>query len=113
MPGDAVKSAAIVLGALALAAGVSGCVTNPKQTVLNLDTTDPKWTSKACVAARKGVARYHDGDRTRAVVGFAGNFAAPYAGTGAALVMSQRQDKQRAELNKDIKAACVSRHHWL
>jgi len=105
----------IMIGAAAaLLASASGCVSNPKKTVMNLDTTDRKWTSPACVAIRKKVFRYHDGDTTRAVVGFAGNLAAPYAGTGAALAMSKEQDKTRAEWNKRVKDACVSqRHHWL
>jgi hypothetical protein len=108
------KRIVMLAGAVVLAASASGCVTNPKQTVLNLDTTDPKWTSPACVAVRKGVARYHDGETGRAIVGFAGDRLAPYAGTGAALVMSQRQDKQRAEWNREVKSACTTRHHhWL
>jgi hypothetical protein len=108
------RRAAIMLGAAVVLASASGCVTNPKKTVLNLDTSDPKWTSRQCVAVRKSVARYHDGDTARAIVGFAGNYAAPYAGTGAALAMSKAQDGKRAELNKQVKAACVTHHHhWL
>jgi len=104
----------ICLGAVAVLAGASGCVSNPKQTVLNLDTTDPKWTSRDCVAVRKHVAHYHDGDTTRAIVGFAGDLAAPHAGTGAALAMSKAQDGKRAQLNQQVKAACVTRRrHFL
>lgn len=108
------KRAAVFLAAWAALASASGCVTNPKQTVLNLDTTDPKWTSPDCVAARKAVHKYRDGETARAIVGIAGNYAAPYAGTGAELIMSQHQDKKRAEMNKWVKDACVTRHHhWL
>ncbi len=107
------KRWAVVIGAAAVLASVGGCVTNPKKTVLNLDTTDRKWTSRDCVAIRKNVARYHDGDTTRAIVGFAGNLAAPYAGTGAALAMSKEQDDRRAALNKRVRDACVTHHHWL
>jgi hypothetical protein len=108
------KRIALLAGAMVLAASVSGCVANPKKTVLNLDTTDPKWTSPACVAVRKGVAKYHDGETGRAIVGFAGDRLAPYAGTGATLVMSQHQDAKRAAWNKEVKEACVTRHHhWL
>ncbi len=104
----------MIVAVTVLVVGASGCVSNPKKTVLNLDTTDRKWTSPACVATRKAVARYHDGDTARAIVGFAGDRAAPFAGTGASLVMSQRQDSRRAELNRRVKDACVSRHHhWL
>ncbi|HEX4098124.1 MAG TPA: hypothetical protein VHX64_15475 [Caulobacteraceae bacterium] len=108
------RRAAMLLGAMAVLASGAGCVSNPKKTVLNLDTTDPRWISPACVAVRKHVAKYHDGDTTRAIVGFAGNFAAPYAGTGASLAMSKAQDPKRAALNKQVKDACVTRHHhWL
>ncbi len=108
------RRAAIVVGAAALLVSAGGCVTNPKNTVLNLDTTDPKWVSSDCIAARQAVARYHDGDTARTIVGFAGNYAAPFAGTGAALLMSERQDRKRTELNKWVKDACVTPHHrWL
>ena len=40
--------------------GLAACQTNPKQTVLSLDTTDPRWESAKCVAARKAVAAYND-----------------------------------------------------
>jgi hypothetical protein len=52
----------------------------PKQTVLNLDTTDRKWMSRECVRHRKAVADYNDGERTRGVLGLA-DFAAPFVGT--------------------------------
>ena len=108
------RRAVIFVGAAAVLASTGGCVSNPKSTVLNLDTTDPKWTSNECIAARKAVARYHDGETTRAVVGFAGNYAAPFAGTGAALLMSEAQNKKRSDLNRWVKEACVSsHHHWL
>ena len=111
--GELMKRAAMTVGMLVVLASAAGCVTNPKKTVLNLDTTDPKWISRECVAVRKQIARYHDGDTARAIVGFAGNYAAPYAGTGASLLMTQRQDKRRAEMNKLVKDACVTRHHGL
>jgi hypothetical protein len=108
------RRAAMLIGAAALLTSVGGCVTNPKQTVLNLDSTDPRWMSPGCVAVRKMVARYHDGETTRAIVGFAGNYAAPFAGTGAALLMSEQQNGKRADLNRLVKDACVTpRHHWL
>jgi hypothetical protein len=58
------------VAALALGTVVAGCQTNPKQTVLNLDTTDRKWSSPRCVAARKAVHRYNDGERLRAAAGW-------------------------------------------
>ena len=96
---------AAVVGLLAL---VGACQTNPKLTVLNLDTTDPKWTSRQCVQHRKAVADYDDGERVRGVLGFA-DYAVPFAGTATSLLMSWRQDPHRAELNRRVQAACVSR----
>jgi hypothetical protein len=108
------RRAALLVCAATFLVSAGGCVSNPKATVLNLDTTDPKWTSQDCVAARKAVAKYHDGGTERAIVGFAGNYAAPFAGTGAALLMSERQNPKRARLNKLVKDACVTpHHHWL
>jgi hypothetical protein len=97
---------ALVVGALAMA--LSACVSSPKETVLNLDTTDRKWTSKRCIAARKAVARYDDRERERGILGFVGNIAAPFAGTAASLALSAAQDKPRAQLNHEVRAACIS-----
>ena len=94
-----------VIGVLVLA---SACQANPKQTVLDLDTTDPKWTSRACVQHRKAVADYDDGERVRGVLGFA-DYAVPFAGTVSSLLLSWRQDPHRAELNRRVQEACVSR----
>ena len=96
---------AAIIGVLLLA---TACQTNPKQTVLNLDTTDPKWTSRACVQHRKAVADYDDGERVRGFLGFA-DYAVPFAGTATSLLMSWRKDPHRAELNRRVEAACVSR----
>lgn len=94
---------ALVLTVLLLA----GCQTNPKQTVLDLDTTDRRWTSRACVQARQAVADYNDGQRARGIVGLA-DFVAPYAGTVASTLLSWRKDPQRAELNEIVRRACVT-----
>ena len=96
---------ATMVGLLAL---LGACQTNPKQTVLDLDTTDPKWTSRQCVAHRKAVADYNDGQRTRTVVGLA-DYAVPFAGTVSSMLLSWRQDPHRAELNRRVQTACVSR----
>lgn len=96
-----------LFGALALA--LSGCVSSPKQTVLGLDTTDPRWTSHRCVTARKEVAQYSDHELTRSVVGLGvGMAASPLAGAGATLALSAAQDPKRAELNRRVRAACIS-----
>ena len=92
---------------LALMLLAAACQSNPKQTVLNLDTTDPKWMSRKCVAHRKAAADYNDGERTRAVVGLA-DYAAPLVGTAASSLMSWRKDPQRQELNERIKRDCVT-----
>jgi hypothetical protein len=95
------------LGALVL---LAACQSTPKQTVLNLDTTDPKWLSAECVAARKTAHRYKDGELTRAAAGIAGTVAAgPVAGVAASTALSAGQDDEREDLNNKIKAACVSK----
>lgn len=97
-----------VLGLAAAAMLLAGCVSSPKETVLNLDTTDRKWTSGRCVAARKAVARYDDRQMTRGVVGVVGNLVAPFAGTATALALSAAQDDERARLNHRVRSACIS-----
>jgi hypothetical protein len=96
--------ALLCLAGLAL----SGCVSSPKETVLNLDTTDPRWTSKACVAARKEAARYNDHSVSRGVVGAVGNFAAPFAGTATSLAWRAAEAPSRKALNRRVRSACIS-----
>lgn len=96
------------LGALALA--LSACQTSPKQTVLDLDTTDPLWTSVACVQARKAVHKYNDKGLVRSAAGLAGTAAAgPVAGAAANVALSATQDDEREDLNNAVKRACVSK----
>ena len=97
------RRALSLVGVLLLAA----CESNPKQTVLNLDTTDRKWLSRECVMHRKAAADYNDGERTRALIGFA-DYAAPFVGTAGSLLLSWRKDPQRAELNRRVERACIS-----
>jgi hypothetical protein len=104
------KRVVLAIGAAAFLATAGGCVTNPKRTVLNLDTTDPKWTSRKCVAARKDVYEYSDHGTTRAVVGVAGNLVVPFAGTASSLALSKAQDHKRRALNQEVLSACVSKH---
>ena len=95
------------LAALALGTSVTACQTNPKQTVLNLDTTDRKWLSPRCVAARKAVHRYDDGERLRAAAGLA-NYVTPYVGTAVSTLLNLGKDPQRERLNAIVRAECIS-----
>jgi hypothetical protein len=96
-----------LIGGLALS--LSGCVSSPRQTVLGLDTTDPRWTSHRCVAARKAVARYDDHALARTAVGLGvGAAMTPLAGAGASLALSAAQDPARARLNRRVRTACIS-----
>jgi len=95
------------LGACALL--LAACQTTPKQTVLDLDTTDPLWVTDACIQARKTVHGYDDKEGVRAVAGVAGTVAGgPIAGATAGLAMNALQDGKRGELNDEVKAACIS-----
>jgi hypothetical protein len=87
---------------------LSGCASSPKETVLNLDTTDRKWVSGRCVAARKAVARYDDHKTSRGVVRVVGNLVAPFAGTATSLALNAAQDDERERLNHRVRAACIS-----
>lgn len=77
--------------------------------MLNLDTTDPKWTSRRCVAAREAVCEDSDHGTTRAVLGLAGKLVVPFAGAAGSLARSKAQEHKRAELNRRVETACVSR----
>lgn len=95
------------LGALVL---LTACQSSPKQTVLDLDTTDPRWLSAECVAARKAARDYNDRPLVQAAAGVAGTVAAgPIAGAAASTAVSAGQDDEREDLNNEIRKACVSK----
>ena len=90
-------------------AGLAACQTNPKETVLALDTTDPRWESAQCVAARKAVAGYKDREGVRTATAVAGLVAGvPVAGAIASATLNAAQDDEREDLNNKVRAACIS-----
>jgi hypothetical protein len=91
--------AGLVLGA---------CATSPRETVLSLDTTDRKWTSKRCIAARKEAAAFDENKDGHAVIKIVGNLLVPFAGTATSFAMNRLRDDEREELNEKMKAACIS-----
>jgi hypothetical protein len=101
---------AIALGAMAVAALLAGagCATNPKTTVANLDSTDRRWNTRQCIAARKAVYKFNDHHNLHTVLGVAGDLVVPFAGAGADLAMSSGQQHERERLNDWVLSACVS-----
>jgi len=98
-------TACLILSGLMLA----GCQTNPKKTVLELDTTDPRWRSSACVAARKTAAEYNDRNGVRTATAVVGLVAGvPVAGALANLALNAAQDDEREDINNRVLAACKS-----
>lgn len=99
------RTATIALAGLTLAA----CQSNPKQTVLSLDTTDPRWNTAGCVEARKDAAAYDDREGVRTATAVAGLVAGvPAAGALANLTLNAAQDKARKKLNEKVRSACIS-----
>ena len=101
---------AIVAGAMALAGLLSctACATNPKTTVANLDSTDRRWNTRQCIAARKAIYQFNDHHNLHTVMGVAGNLVVPFAGAAADLTMSGQQQHERERLNTWVLNACVS-----
>src|SRR4051812_37973549 len=96
----------VVLGLSCLAAA---CATSPKKTVLNLDTTDPRWISRRCVEARREVAHWRDHSTEKFVVGAGGNLVMPFVGTGIDAAWNAAENKKRATLNGRVEQACITR----
>ena len=98
----------LALGAMAVAALLAGCATNPKTTVANLDSTDRRWNTRECIAARKAIYQFNDHHNLHTVMGVAGNLVVPFAGVAADLTMSGQQQHERERLNTWVLNACVS-----
>lgn len=95
--------------AVILCLALAACQTNPKQTVLSLDSTDPQWESASCVAAREAVAGYNDRGGVRTATAVVGMVAGvPAAGALANAALSAAQDDEREDLNNKVLAACIS-----
>lgn len=99
------RSLVVLVGAGLL---LSACATSPRETVLSLDSTDRKWTSKRCVEARKEAARFDENKEGHAVIKIVGNLIVPFAGTATSFAMNRLRDDEREELNRKMKAACIS-----
>lgn len=95
-----------VLAGVTLVLGA--CATSPRETVLSLDSTDRKWSSKRCVAARKEAARFDEHKDGHAVIKVVGNLIVPFAGSATSFAMNRLRDDEREALNAKVRAACVS-----
>jgi hypothetical protein len=60
------------------------------------------------VAARKAVYEFNDHGNLRTVVGVAGNLVVPFAGAGASLALTGKQQHEREALNDRVLHACMS-----
>jgi len=105
MGGERIALSAVALAALLASAG---CATNPKTTVANLDSTDRRWNTNQCIAARKAIYQFNDHHNLHTVMGVAGNLVVPFAGAAADLTMSGQQQHEREHLNTWVLNACVS-----
>ena len=99
---------AVAMAAAAALITSAGCATNPKTTVANLDTTDRRWNTRSCIAARKAVYEFNDHHNLHTIMGVAGNLVVPFAGAAADLTMSGKQQHERETLNTRVLSACVS-----
>jgi len=96
------------LGAGVLALVLGACATSPRETVLALDTTDRKWSTRECREARKAAAAFDEHKDGMRVIGLVGNLIVPFAGTATTFAMNRFRDDERAELNHRVRAACAS-----
>ena len=96
----------LILAAVSLVAG--GCATAPKQTVAGLNTFDPEYSTQRCRDARRAASQFDDNKEGRVVLALAGNLVVPFAGTAVAAAMGGLQEDDKKDLNKRVKAACIS-----
>lgn len=87
---------------------VAGCATAPKQTVAGLNAFDPEYSTQSCRDARRAAGQFDDNKNGRLVLALAGNLVVPFAGTAVAAAMGGIQEDDKKDLNKRVKAACIS-----
>lgn len=100
------RAAPIVLLCLALTACAS---TNPKLTVMQLDSNDPAWAAPDCVTARQAAANFNERKGVKTAIAVAGMASGiPGAGLVVNAALSAAEEKERKRLSNAVTAACVS-----
>ena len=86
----------------------AGCASVPQQTISELDTTDPKYKTQACLDARNIALTYDDKVASRAGTGLAlGLLLGPF-GLPLAAALDSSQNGKRALINEEITRRCAS-----
>jgi hypothetical protein len=86
---------------------LAGCASQPKQTLLSLDTSTAAYASAECVQARQAALEYDDKMLGRVGVGLALGLLGPLGVVGA-VAMDANQNNERKRLNEIIVRACTT-----
>lgn len=87
--------------------GLAGCASQPKDTMLRLDTSNAAYASPECVQAREAALAYDDKLLGRTGVGIALGLLGPIGVVGA-VAMDVNQNNERKRLNEIIVRACTA-----
>ena len=99
------RTATLIVCCLALTA----CAANPKQTVMNLNTADPAWSTADCATARQAASGFNERQGVKTAVAVAGMISGiPGAGLVVNAALTAAEQRERKRLNNAVAAACVS-----
>lgn len=87
--------------------GLTGCASQPKSTMLALNTTDPAYASPECVQARQAALDYDDKVLGRAGMGIALGLLGPIGLIGA-VAIDANQNNERKQVNEIVTRACTT-----
>ena len=86
---------------------LAGCASQPKATMLALNTSDPAYASADCMQARGAALAYNDNTAGRVGIGLALGLLGPIGLIGA-VAMDANQNTERKRLNEIIERACTT-----
>ncbi len=96
------------ISALVLSVAVAGCAASPMQSVVQLNTEDPKYGSEDCRATRQLALQFNDHTISRAGLGLATGLLLGPIGIIPAAMADMSANERRAAVNAELIRHCVT-----
>lgn len=94
-----------ILGVACASLSASACASNPRQTLLDMDSSSPLYNTPACAQAREAALAYNDKVISRMGMGMALGLLGPVGLIGA-VALDANQNNERQMLNDILARDC-------